>query len=121
MFLMPVLTGELGTMGRCDATFFSTMQSLKKETHTHTHPRSRLAGIRHTGAVNTCESDNQGATAPGSHTYKYGHTSIVATSDSLRGPVRERAVQAPGVFALVGSQTVRKTESLSVCVALSLV
>ena len=35
MFLMPVLTGELGTMGRCDATFFSTMQSKEGNTHTH--------------------------------------------------------------------------------------
>ena len=34
---MPVLTGELGTMGRCDATFFSTMQSKEGNTHTHTH------------------------------------------------------------------------------------
>ena len=32
---MPVLTGELGTMGRCDATFFSTMQSKEGNTHTH--------------------------------------------------------------------------------------
>ena len=38
MFLMPVLTGELGTMGRCDATFFSTMQSKEGNTHTHTSP-----------------------------------------------------------------------------------
>ena len=66
---------ELGTMGRCDATFFSTMHNLKKETHTHTHPRSRLAGIPEPTAVNTRQSEDPGhhSRARELHTYKYGH------------------------------------------------
>ena len=37
--------------------------NLKKETNTHTHPRSRLAGIPEPTAVNTRQSDDPGARA----------------------------------------------------------